>query len=563
MKVEKFVKLYKNHGSIRAVARATGDSFRYIRGMYKASVAAGLIEPRRACGQTRDEVKATTLVGRVKAVPTSEFAVPKAGRVNRFILTCAQNNTEVHKPLWENLKSLAYHYDARIMVSRFVYDKRAQAAKLDKAQATGKAVVVSARDIEWDPLVHPYLADDRVALAPGLVWCGEMNILPTAVRPLSGLEAYTGRKSSVIPHVKLAMVSVPSGKHEATKFVYTTGTVTQRNYIQRKEGLKAEFHHCYGALLVEVDGEGDWFVRQLNADSRGVLHDLDLRVEGGVVTTGNTVEAISWGDIHAICLNKMVRRLAWGPTAVPNDSMFSVLKPRYQFMHDLLDFRARNHHEVKNSHKMFKRYVENEDNVRRELDRTFEFLRQAAQSRRAPDHDCETVVVDSNHDNALETWLRDTSHKRDPLNAIIYLELELAKYRSLAAMDDNFHLLEWAEAHVINGRGSGAKFLREDESFIICPDANGGIECGMHGHLGPNGKRCPGATSFARMGRKAVVGHTHQAGILDGVYTAGTSSNLDLEYNKGPSSWSHSHVVTYPNGKRTIITMWNGKWRAK
>jgi len=64
------------------------------------------------------------------------------------------------------------------------------------------------------------------------------------------------------------------------------------------------------------------------------------------------------------------------------------------------------------------------------------------------------------------------------------------------------------------------------------------------------------------MGRKAIVGHTHQAGIHDGIYTAGVSGSLDMDYNRGPSSWSHSHVLTYPNGKRAIVTMWRDKWRA-
>ena len=550
MNALQYTALYNEKGSIRAVARAVGLSFRASRLLYKEAVEEGLVKPKERGGQTRDAIKETTLVGRVKALETSEFAVPLKGKVKRYILTCAQNNTSLHPELWENLMALARHYDARVMISRFVYDKRSQSADLDKKVATGKTAKEQA-GIEWDPRVHPYLADDRVELAPGLVWCGEMNILPTAVRPLSGLEAYTGRKSSVVPHVKLAMVSVPSGKYEATKFIYTTGTVTQRNYIQRKEGLKAEFHHCYGALLVEVDGEGDWFVRQLNADSRGTLHDLDLRVEDGAVTTRHQVEAISWGDIHVARLNKTVVALAWGSAG-----MEGALKPKYQFMHDLLDFRARNHNEIKDPHKMFKRFVEGEDDVKKELRRTFEFLRVV--SRRAYG---DIVVVDSNHDNALERWLKDTNHHQDPLNALIYLDLERVKYQALAARDDWFHLLEWAEAHVMKDV-SGARFLREDESFIICPDANGGIECGMHGHLGPNGKRAPGATSFARMGRKAVVGHTHQAGITDGVYVAGVSGELDMEYNKGPSSWSHSHVVIYPNGKRTIITMWNGKWRA-
>ena len=122
----------------------------------------------------------------------------------------------------------------------------------------------------------------------------------------------------MLPHVKVAMESVPSGKFEATKFNYTTGTVTQRNYIQRKEGLKAEFHHCYGALLVEVDSDGDWFVRQLNADSEGTLHDLRLRVKDGVVTSGNVAEAIFWGDIHVARLTDMVQYLAWDNSNLDN-----------------------------------------------------------------------------------------------------------------------------------------------------------------------------------------------------------------------------------------------------
>ena len=556
MDAVKFTELYRCYGSIRAVAKAAGTSYWVTHQAYMRAVGRGLITPRKHGGQTRDDNKEATMVGRVKALETSEFAVPPKGGIKYYLLSTAQNNTNVHPELWQNIMALSQYLNARVMVSRFVYDKRTQSADLDKKVATGKTAK-EREGIEWDPRVHPYLADDRVSLAPGLVWCGEMNILPTAVRPLSGLEAYTGRKSSIIPHVKLAMVSVPSGKYEATKFVYTTGTVTQRNYIQRKEGLKAEFHHCYGALLVEVDGEGDWFVRQLNADSRGTLHDLDLRVEGGIVTTGHQVEAISWGDIHAIRLNKIVAGLAWGFGAGFGNygGMAGVLKPRYQFMHDLLDFRARNHHEIKDPHKMFKRWAEGEDNVRAELKLTFKFLRQVVDGNSGL-----VVIVDSNHDSALERWVRNTSHKQDPLNAIIYLELELAKYRAMHTRWERFHLLEWAYDHVMS-EPSDAKFLREDESFIICPDANGGIECGMHGHLGPNGAR-GGATAFARMGRKAVVGHSHQAGITDGVYVAGTSSELDMEYNKGPGSWSHSHVVTYPNGKRAIITMWNEKWRA-
>ena len=557
--IKRFAETYNRLGSLRAAAAEVGCSHgKASNKRYRRAIDAGLIEvPGAEGGRTRDEQKAMVRPqGRVHALKTEKMVLPSQGGVNTYLLTCAQNDTKLHEPLWRNLQVLADHYGAHIMVARFTYDKRGQAAQLDKKVAIGQTIGAKAEEMKWDDLIPVlWFSDDRVELAPGLVWCGEMNIIPTAVRPLSGLEAYTGRSSGIFPHVKLAMESVATHKHEGTKINYTTGTVTQRNYIQRKAGLKAEFHHCYGALLVEVDSDGDWFARQINANSLGTIFDLDVKVENSRLTTGNAVEAISWGDIHAIRLSDTVEHLAWWN----RDSMFATLKPKYQFMHDVLDFRARNHHELKDPHKMFQRHVEGQDDVAKEIRLTAEWLAERA----GPASECQTVVVHSNHDAALGRWLRETDFRKDPLNAEFYLAAHLAKYRAIREGDNNFDMLEWAIKVSCYLPGLQVKFLREDESFIICADAGGGIECGMHGHLGPHGQRGGGANAFAKMGRKAVIGHTHRAGIVDGVYVAGTSSELDLGYNKGPGAWSWSHVVTYPNGKRAIVTMYAGKWRAK
>ena len=69
------------------------------------------------------------------------------------------------------------------------------------------------------------------------------------------------------------------------------------NYLQKKLGIKAEHHHRYAFLLVEVDSEGNWFVRQVAARKNGkVIQDLNVLVEGGKVTsTEAKVEAITWG----------------------------------------------------------------------------------------------------------------------------------------------------------------------------------------------------------------------------------------------------------------------------
>jgi hypothetical protein len=512
----------------------------------------------------KDRSEGPIIKGRNRARQEVVEALPAPGIIYRYILTCAQNNTALHETAWLSLLQVAKFYSARLMVSRFTYDKSVGAR-------SAKPGTDASRDALWyDPRIAANVCDERVELAPGLVWCGEMNILPTAVRPLSGLEIYTGRRSGIFPHVKIALESIASGKNEGVKLNYTTGTVTQRNYIAKKAGLKADFHHCYGALLVEVDSEGSWWCRQLNADSEGTIYDLDKMFRPDGLRSGERVEAISWGDIHAASLDGDVFRASWGGDVTrryrPTEpSMIDTLRPKVQFMHDVLDFRSRNHHDFKNPHKRYQRHVEGTGDVREEVTGVAEFLGTAHRDW------CQTVVVDSNHDDALTRWLREADYRDDPLNAEFFLEAQLAIFRSIRATEtgrqpmlvphNDFHTLEWAITHVAPKAAPQVKYLRADESYVICADASGGIECGMHGHLGANGAR-GSAAGFAKMGRKAIVGHSHQAGIVDGVYVGGVSAYLDQGYNRGPSSWSHSHVVCYPNGKRAIITIWNGKWRA-
>ena len=492
--------------------------------------------------------------GRVSVAPRAVAPLPSAGKITRYILTCAQSNTDVHSKVWTNLMALASHYEAKVLVSRFTYMKEAYGQKSVKPgkEATEK----DKAELWYDKAIEGFVSDAAIELAPGLVWCGDMNIMPTAVRPLSGLESYTGRKSGIFPHVKFAMESIASGKFEAAKLNYTTGTVTLRNYVEKKIGKRAEFHHGYGGLLVEVNSAGSWWVRQLNADSEGTIYDLTLRAKGGKVTDGHRVEGINWGDIHVGTVPAVVERACWGPRpAAEGGSMIDVLRPKYQFFNDVINFHSRNSHEIKNPHKRFQRYVNGQDSVMKELVNVVAFFEKAGRK------DVRSIIVDSNHDNGLERWLREGDYRFDEKNALFFLEAQLAKYKAMAAKNDEFHCIEWAFNHLAPHLSNHLRFLRQDESFVICPDANGGIECGMHGHLGPNGAR-GSAAAFSKMGRKSNVGHTHAAAIHDGTYVAGVVGSLDQGYNAGPSNWTHSNVITYRNGKRAICTIWGGRWKA-
>src|SRR3990167_1534052 len=500
---------------------------------------------QRALKKSKKKIKPIA-AGSASPTELIKFPVPKTG-VQVYILTSAQNNTYVHDPVWNNLKALAEYRKGKILCASYTYNQNA----FGKLSIKRGATVKHEGNLWYDPKIEHLLDDsDRdIELAPGLVWCGRTNTLPTATRPLTGLETYTGRKSGIFPHAKLAMESIPSGKYEPTKFNYTTGTITQLNYIQKREGIRAEKYHSYGGLIVEVSKNG-WYVRQLEADKNGTICDLDIIVENGKVRKANVVEAINWGDIHVAHLDPDFAKLAWS-----KGGMLDQLKPKYQLFHDTLDFYSRNHWNVGNTHAMFDRFISNKDSVSSEIELTAKFLDDVERPW------CENVVVNSNHDLMLERWLKEEDYRTDPVNAVFFLEMQLAKYKAIAARKP-FSAFERAARNYYEL--SRTKFLREDESFIVCksnlhPD---GIEMGMHGHLGVDGAK-GNPRQFVRMSRPCNTGHTHKASIMDAVFTAGHSAVIDHGYNKGPGTWSCSHIITYVTGARCVVTYWNGGYRGR
>jgi hypothetical protein len=465
--------------------------------------------------------------------------------VRRYLLTAAQDDTDVHRPFWENLLAYAEEIGAEVMVGPFTYNK---AVFSDHETRNGA----------FRAELQPYLRYDQVDLGP-IVFCAEMNTLPTATHPLSSLEPYTGQKWGVFPHAKIQLVSVPTVVGRPAKQIMTTGCCTIENYIEKKAGLKARFHHCIGATLVEIDAAGRLWCRQINASSDGSFYDLDIRVEAGSVTYGHRVEAITWGDIHREKLDPDVADSAWGfdietDRCQPRpDTMIDALRPRYQFFHDLFDGEPRNSHRIKDHRFRFQMLLNGTDLVEDAVALASNFLW-------ATERDfCQSVVVFSNHDDQLSRWLDTADFREDPANAEYFLRLQLVRYEAMRR-GEKVNIFRHALAEKHPRRLAGVTFVDDDQSFVIC-QASGGIECGMHGHLGLNGAR-GNAVQFTKTAMKINKGHDHSPSIHAGVYTAGLSGLMDQGYNRGLSGWAHTHVITYETGKRSLVTITDGKWRA-
>ena len=500
-------------------------------GVRKAAFAMGI--PYSTFWDRLRQEKDTRPVLETKYVPQEirTLDLPEEGQVKRYICTSVQNNTPLEANTWANLLALKKHYNAELLISPFRY------IRPEKDE-----------NIVWDAKVLPYLQDNRLQLAPGLVFAAELNILPTAVLPLSALHSYTGTDSTIVPHPKHAMESVATGIDTGAKFLYTTGAVSEKNYIPMKAGFKAEFHHIYGGLIVEVDSDGNWWVRQLTADKNGNICDLNLEARIGDIHH-TRIRGISWGDIHVEQIDPEVEDVSWG-----SNGMAQTLRPEFQIFHDLLDFKSRSHHSIRNPHQRFRDFTNDQDSVEDEVSKTLSWLKERALESQSWSGEC--YIAPSNHDDALERWLREADYRFDEKNALFFLRLQHRLYRAIAGNDDNFQLLRWLYHEDHDALSLGVRFLNRNESLRIDD-----VELGAHGHLGVNGSR-GSRSGFTKLGTKMTIGHSHSCGINAGVFQCGTTSKLRLSYNDGPSTWSHTHCLQYLNGKRTLITVRNGKWRA-
>jgi hypothetical protein len=464
----------------------------------------------------------------------------EASRRRVVIMTSAQDETPLHVAFFRNLQAYASHRRADIMIGGFTYQK-------------GLFEDHSVRSGVYSPEIERYLRPVETRLAPRLIWAGQANILPTAARPLAGWQNHGGPAWVVLPHAKIALESVSRMPGQPAKAALSTGVCTMPNYVQRNAGMKAEWHHTFGFAIAEIEADGEFWVRTVSACEDGSFQDLDVAVADGKVTTGCSVEAITWGDIHVESLDPEMARLSFGIDAefkrLRGRSMLDQLQPRFQFFHDLINFTARSHHTIGDPVFQTETYAQRADRVEDELQLAARFLKATARE------GCRSIVIDSNHNQHFCRWLRSPEGRIDPANADYWHRINAAWHEAARAGNREFSPF----AHALRLAGADLEFVRGGDSFTIC---DGAIECGLHGHSGPNGSR-GSARSLARIAPRVNAGHTHAPAIDEGCYIAGANCDLKPRFVNGPSNWAHADIVTMASGKRQIVFKNNKGWRGR
>lgn len=481
---------------------------------------------------------------------TLRVAVRPAQRNRVMIFSGAQNDAPIHERFWANLNAYADVRDAEIVIGPWTYETSWWNENNPASRTYHEAL-------------EAHLCFGQMQIGEDFMFCGEMNTLPTASKPISDLTAYAKGRWAVFPHSKIQLISVPSTNPlEQAHQALTTGAVTLPMVSPRKAGVKSLSEHRIGALIVEWDEEGDFFCRQLIADERGDFQDLDTRVENGVVSFGHRIDLLTPGDIHSAKLGDRNCGAVFGFDMAGNEvsgSMLEMLRPRHITLHDLHDHESRNHHNAKDVSHNFEMAHRGRESILGELHRSAAFLERLVHP------DLKVIVVESNHDLALERYIREGRYRMDGVNFRFGLDLDAAYHdwraevaEALERGDEppEFSLLEHALREVSGETIAAVEWVCDSRSRVI-----NGVEVGNHGFRGANGAKGT-VTGFAKLGQPMTIADKHSPAIMNQLYVAGVME-LSHGYNKGLSSWAVSHVVQYDNGNRAMITMQKGKWRAE
>ncbi len=451
-------------------------------------------------------------------------------RSTDFFVTCAVSNAPVCKDALRALERAAEDCGGTIVINPIRY--RNPTSREEHQRDTNND------DREWwAPEVRPYLLENELRPHP-LLSLMTTKAAATAANPLPArLSSRTQDRSAVFGHPQLAMRTVATPQNKLPKILYSSGAITEKAYSDTLAGDMAHFHHSVAAVKVEVRGKR-FHLREITWDGERFV-DLDRTYSAGGVGRATRPEALVLGDIHVGQDDPEVDAAVYG-----EGGLVPTLRPRRQVWHDLFDGLTVNPHERLN---LLLQAARAKLTVADEIKANVRWVERALE--RSPGLE-EVLIPDANHHVFLERWLSTQPH---PADAELWHWLSwrmLVEHRAHGAFPLPLEL-----AMQEYGLDRRVRFLRTDESYSL-----GGVELGMHGHLGPDGSR-GSPLNMSRIGTRFIAGHVHSSSIFQGGYWAGIMARLQHGYNKGPSGWLHTQVLLHANFARQMVHVIGGKWR--
>lgn len=362
------------------------------------------------------------------------------------------------------------------------------------------------------------------------------------IKPISGLSRLGHREGSyVFAAPKQFLEYIPSGNSREKNYsIMTPGSCTlpsyySETYVSKRLSYIAESDHCVGAIIVEVEDEKHFHFRQVQAAADGSFTDMSVVYAENDIIYKVSDASLVLGDLHGAYVDVNAFQATLKGIASKNIKIENV------FVHDLFDGRSISHHVVNIGDKA-RLSASASDDLELELIATASLLH-TIQRTLNPE---KIYIVKSNHDEVLDRYLSEARYIYDPKNHYLALRIAVAPFEGL---DPLKHALSLVDPNL----KENWIFLKRGESVKIAD-----FECGSHGDLGMNGGRGSMQT-FENVYGSCVIGHNHSAAIHRKVFRVGTLSGMNMGYNRGPSSWTHTSALVYPSGQCQLINVINSK----
>lgn len=441
--------------------------------------------------------------------------------ISRYIITSAQKGAKVNNQFYDNLLAYCDYRKAELLV-----------------------LPMSGRSVDDDRLATTLEEGEGRIITKDLrlnsnIMISNWDIRPQQLLPLTGLARFSGKKGSFIyASPKQHFQSVPNNSTRIPKVLMTTGAVTHPYYRDNTRiGRIAIEDHTYGALVVEVEDNVVYHARHITALKNGRFQDLGLEYHLGEVRELNP-EALVLGDWHTGDTNAKVR--------AATIKMANELRPKYIMMHDFFNGHSVNHHETGKIITLARNSGDGRLSLAGELKNAYKEL---CYLREQFPEESEIVIVASNHDDFLYRYLEEGRYIDDPQNA------EIAGILFSKVIAGGNPLIEGLR---LQGEiPEGIRFLDRDEDFTVR-----GWQLGDHGDKGANGARRGTVRAYENAYNKALIAHGHSPYIVRNIIQVGTSTELQLPYTSGLSSWMNSHGILYSSGNASLLNIINGRWTA-
>lgn len=457
-----------------------------------------------------------------------------------YIITSHQNDTKINTKFLNALLMLKLDLKATLIVIPTYYQTRSTMGRLEP---------------KWSDELMQYYRSQPFKLTKNLEVCAGLPINATAVNPLSGLHAVTGTSSSIIPHPQIRWEYVPTPPDEISKVLMTTGSISQKNYTRTKAGALGAYRHENSALVIYTENDMFWpFI--VNADNTGGFYHLEHYYDADGVYTHEDGYALTMGDLHCEYMDPGVEEATW----TGKNALVKKLPITKQIWHDVIDFTsAHSHHNKRNLIYKHALNKAGRGSAKWSLDTTAEKVSKLIKE--SPKTD-KFYIVSSNHHDHLNRFLNEIAPKDlDGDDLQLWVDLMSNVLREVKV--DRMGVLHGANILKLYLSQTLPKELFNKLDWT----ANGykklmiyGIDHGQHGHVGPNGGPA-NRNAYAASTHLNNICHSHSPGITFGTYQGGTNSYLQRGYNPGYSSWMHVDILTYPNGKRTPISIIDKRWR--